>query len=236
MAAALEGHIDAIRPDGVITGWACNRADARPCHVQIKTGDRIVAEAFADQFRHDLFENGLGHGHYAFVARLQCDDVPPGWQSFDLYEARVSQVFPQSSGKRIEGPPLQPRPTRSLDDLLTPPPFWSDAQVLARLDCLQLEDNLRRMGVVRFVDVTCRYVLHRWLDDSARMKYVAKIKAGTTSATEAFRGMMLSKERKKIFTPLAGVFDSTFPYTLRPLRWMDEAGLLSVFDGALSER
>jgi len=70
MAGTAEGSFDTLV--GLIaSGWV--RDPQRPDEsvlVQVREGDRVLAEGMADGFRDDLLAAGIGHGRHAFRIEL----------------------------------------------------------------------------------------------------------------------------------------------------------------------
>jgi hypothetical protein len=62
----IKGSVDQIGVKGV-SGWIYNTADSRPMVVEAVLHHRIVGEALADNFRHDLAEVGMGDGRCGFA-------------------------------------------------------------------------------------------------------------------------------------------------------------------------
>jgi len=69
-AAHIQGYIDAIEPDRLF-GWAWNTTDpSERLTIEIRQGDELIVKLEANQPRPDLVANGIGDGHYAFVAYI----------------------------------------------------------------------------------------------------------------------------------------------------------------------
>jgi hypothetical protein len=69
-APHLQGYIDAIEPDRIY-GWAWNSGDpSERLAVEIRQGEQLIVRLEANQLRPDLVSNGIGDGHYAFVANV----------------------------------------------------------------------------------------------------------------------------------------------------------------------
>jgi len=82
-AGTVRGHVDLVTPD-VIEGWAqiAERPEAPVC-VAIYAGAQCIGEAFADLYRADLSQAGLGSGKHAFRFAL------PAGGRFDLSAIEV---------------------------------------------------------------------------------------------------------------------------------------------------
>jgi hypothetical protein len=87
----LQYHIDAVSAD-MIAGWACNTANpSKPCTVELKAGDKLLATAQAATLREDLVAAGVGNGCHGFSIQLEM--LP-----FSA-EAREAHLF--VNGKRV---------------------------------------------------------------------------------------------------------------------------------------
>jgi hypothetical protein len=98
--AKIEGRIDAI-DNGKVYGWVWDRL--RPedrLKVEIRLGDRMLAEGLADVERKDLAGSGIGDGAHAFV--LELHDLPGP----DEVSSLVALVTSPSSGSTAS---LRPR-------------------------------------------------------------------------------------------------------------------------------
>jgi hypothetical protein len=87
----LQYHIDAVSAD-MISGWACNTLrPSKPCSIELKTGDKVLANTQAATLREDLLAAGIGNGCHGFS--IQLDMLP-----FSA-EAREAHLF--IDGKRV---------------------------------------------------------------------------------------------------------------------------------------
>lgn len=70
---SIRGSVDSLTPEGAV-GWAFDGRIGEQIVVQALLGGRILGEAVADRFRHDLAQAGLGDGacgfELAFYERL----------------------------------------------------------------------------------------------------------------------------------------------------------------------
>ncbi|HEV7264996.1 MAG TPA: hypothetical protein VGN83_08780 [Falsiroseomonas sp.] len=62
---SIRGSVDSLTPGGAV-GWAFDGRAGEQLVLQALCGGRIIGEATADRFRHDLAEAGLGDGHCGF--------------------------------------------------------------------------------------------------------------------------------------------------------------------------
>lgn len=62
---SIRGSVDSLTPEGAV-GWAFDGRTAERLVVQALCGGRIIGEATADAYRHDLAEAGLGDGSCGF--------------------------------------------------------------------------------------------------------------------------------------------------------------------------
>ena len=76
-----------------IFGWAWNRnqPDA-PINVDILDGEKLLGTVPANQFRQDLFDQGIGNGFHGFIYA-----VPPG-----LKDGRAHSIKVKISGANLE--------------------------------------------------------------------------------------------------------------------------------------
>ncbi len=62
----IDGFIDGFREPGHLFGWAFVATGEPPIHIELREGDRLLAQTVADIFRPDLLAAGLGDGCCAF--------------------------------------------------------------------------------------------------------------------------------------------------------------------------
>ncbi len=210
----LHGNIDGTSPEGFIFGWAWRAGTLERCHVRVLSDGRPVAEALADRFRRDLLEAGIGLGFCGFVARAQ-KPLAPGPHLLQLLEAKTET--PIGREVRIEIPASAAEKTANARLALPhPQTIWSDEDVLAHLAQFNLAAHHRRMGTLRFIDVTFRYVLGRWADEVGLNAYARELDSGALSPEQFFAALLRSKERKANPKPLPSPFDYRFPFTAPP--------------------
>jgi len=203
-------YLDRVTSDGYIEGWARDESEPRACILQILQNGEVIGEMVADCFRQDLLDAGIGHGHYAFYARLY--DAKPG--EFDL------EVAEKHLGTRISvtGParhmiPVMERSRPVAVQELVRRRRWTANDLVRNIGCLHLSENARTMGSFRFVDVTYFFLLNRWMDEAA-LVHVRKLEGGETSPEEFFTEVALSEERLASSSVLPGPYDGRFPYKL----------------------
>jgi hypothetical protein len=67
----IQHHIDTVTAD-VVSGWACNTIwPSRPCLVELKLGDTVIASTRAATLREDLLTAGIGNGCHGFSIQLE---------------------------------------------------------------------------------------------------------------------------------------------------------------------
>lgn len=95
----MQGHIDAVTPEGLVEGWCRDETDdsARPA-VRFLVNGIAAGEANAGLYRDDLKRAGLGDGHYGFSGHVDCD-------AFTSRRVQSVQMVDAASGQPI-GPPF----------------------------------------------------------------------------------------------------------------------------------
>ena len=208
----FEGGIDGFTRDGFIAGWACRPGIVARAHVRVRWEDEIIGEAVAEEFRLDLLHAGKGLGHCGFFARLK-RELPPGEHVFALVavaedggEVEIARHLPLVM-------PADPEIRARLPDSPSERRIWRDEDVLGHLAQFDLPRQCREMGVDRFVDVTYRFALDRWADDSARGLYPSILEKASLTAEAFFSIILTSDERKGRQAPLPSPFDYRFPFS-----------------------
>ncbi|MFT2091643.1 hypothetical protein [Paraglaciecola sp. 2405UD69-4] len=93
----LQYHIDAVTAD-MVSGWACNSLKpAHPCKVELKQGDKTIAETKAATMREDLVAAGIGNGCHGFAIELNM--LP--------FSAEPREVHLFINGKRVTQTAIQ---------------------------------------------------------------------------------------------------------------------------------
>jgi hypothetical protein len=204
----IEGHIESLSPDGTVHGWVRDTDSAAPCHVQVLHGGALVAEAMAAMFRADLLRAGHGHGHYGFAARLH-SPLPPGPCGVALHLPRHGISAPMA----LAVPVLDRMHAATVEQLLSVPPSWTVADLLANPGCVDAGGNYGRMGGARFVDGTYRFVLGRWPSKAEALLHIGNLAHGRLSAEDFLVDMLSSDERADLGPELLSPFDPVFPFT-----------------------
>lgn len=212
-APVFEGGLDGFTRDGFIAGWACRPGIVARTHARVLWEGESIGEAVADLFRLDLLRAGKGLGHCGFFARLR-RELPPGEHVLSLV------AMPEDGGGEIEIArdlslvvPADPEIRARLPLSPREPQVWRDEDVLAHLAQFDLPRHCREMGVERFVDVTYRFALDRWADDSARGLYPSILEKASLTPEAFFSIILTSDERRGREAPLPAPFDYRFPFS-----------------------
>ncbi|GAA0856838.1 hypothetical protein [Aliiglaciecola litoralis] len=93
----LQYHIDAVTSD-MVSGWACNTLKpSKPCLVELKQGDKTIAQTKAATLREDLVAAGVGNGCHGFTIELNM--LP--------FAAEAREVHLYINGKRVTQTAIQ---------------------------------------------------------------------------------------------------------------------------------
>lgn len=88
---SVQYHIDTVTSNQV-AGWACDPArPTKPCVVEVKEGDKVLAATKAATLREDLVAAGIGNGCHGFTIDL---DMLP-------FSAAAREVHVFIDGKRV---------------------------------------------------------------------------------------------------------------------------------------
>jgi hypothetical protein len=203
----IEGTAETVLPDRHILGWLRDTDASQPCHVQIRLGPAVVAEAVADLFRADLLRQGHGHGHHGFRARLRAE-IPPGVANAALFlPGRGSFIR-----VRLTVPPLLPRPVTRVEALLREEACWTVADLLAHPECLALESNLARMGAARFIDSVFHFALRRWPEKAEAAVYDHALETHDLTPAALLVELLSSRERAELDPALISPWHPEFPF------------------------
>ena len=202
--------LDRVAPEGYIEGWARDESSHSPCVLQILQNRTVISEAIADSFRQDLLEAGVGHGHYAFYARIH--DARPGECELEVVEKHSGAAIGVSSPTRHVIPVLGKSDSITVRDILRRR-RWTANDLVQQIGCLQLLENLRFMGPYRFVDVTYMFLLNHWMGETG-LRYVRQLEGGIISPEECFREIAFSDDQISPSRGLDGPFDGRFPYRI----------------------
>ena len=104
------------------------RNSPKPCHVQLRVKDVIVAEDIADKYRPDLLRAGIGYGHCAFYACIR--GLEPGRYPLRLFDGRTGTPLGVDEHVLYDIPPFESRPPKSVKELLAPRDQWQDSDLL----------------------------------------------------------------------------------------------------------
>jgi hypothetical protein len=206
--ALIEGHIESLTQDGIVHGWVRDTSSLSPCHMQVLHNGGIIAEAMAAIFRADLLRAGHGHGHYGFAARLR-RPLPPGKCSVALHLPSHGRTAPMG----LMVPRLDAATPHAVETLLSAPPSWTVADLLAAPGCLDAEGNCRRLGTRRFVDAGYRFVLDRWPSKAETRLHADNLDRGRIAAREFLLDLIGSRERADLGPNLPSPVDDTFAFT-----------------------
>ena len=99
-SSALEGNLDGVTPDGLVSGWCWYpaRPDLRAT-VSVLIDGEVAGCANATQFRPDLARAGIGDGRHGFSFALP-------WQALDAKGALLVAVRDAGSGAPLGSPAL----------------------------------------------------------------------------------------------------------------------------------
>lgn len=208
----IQGYIDRIDEAGFVSGWVRDHAIQRPALIEIFEGDELIAQAVADQFRRDLFRDGVGHGHYGFRARILHNR--PITSRLGLWSVAHEQWLNPEDGTIHESSQSQKDAILSVQDLIMPPVGWEEGDLLEYTASLRLPRSLASMSPLRFLDIVHRYLLGRWSDDSARQRYLDPLRTTEIHPDDLFRTILISPERRTNGLPLTGPFSYQFPFDL----------------------
>ncbi|MFT6909091.1 MAG: hypothetical protein ACJAS1_005799 [Oleiphilaceae bacterium] len=92
----VQYHIDTVSADAVF-GWACNSLrPSRPCLVELKQADTVIASTQAATLREDLLTAGIGNGCHGFA--IQLNMLP--------FSAEAREVHLFINNKRVTASPI----------------------------------------------------------------------------------------------------------------------------------
>jgi hypothetical protein len=171
---------------------------------------RQVAAATASAFRRDLLAAGIGHGHYAYRCKLCLDEVSHG-----VLELREAGGDTAVASCNIEPGILTPNrrvTRRTIESLLVAPARWSIDDVEAHPEALDLETNLMELGPKRYIAMVYRFLLGRWPDAHDYDFYLPNLRRDLISATDIFRTIFNSSERKNNGLEPMSPFDPGYPF------------------------
>jgi hypothetical protein len=169
--AKIEGRIDAI-DNGKIYGWVWDRL--RPedrLKIEVRLGDRVLAEGTADLERKDLAGSGIGDGLHAFV--LDLHEIP----SPDEASSLVALATSPSSGSTAT---LRPR----LDVGIAPENALAKpiGRIAELLEAALANDRQIQMGQQALAR-ELRSLAPPAIPDTSAAEAAAKIEAGQQAVT-----------------------------------------------------
>ncbi|MFT5713209.1 MAG: hypothetical protein ACI9DQ_001621 [Glaciecola sp.] len=92
----IQYHIDTVSADAV-SGWACNtHRPSRPCLIELKQADTVIASTQAATLREDLLTAGIGNGCHGFSIQLEM--LP--------FSAEAREVHIYINRKRVTSSPI----------------------------------------------------------------------------------------------------------------------------------
>ncbi len=206
----IHGNIDIVSESGTVEGWAIDGNTRDPCYVQIRAENQVVGEDIADKFRPDLLEARLGHGHYAFYARISRLDA--GNYPLRLFNGRTGAPIGYHGDQVHHVPRYVKPPIKIVDELLQRRICWEDKDIIAAPSCLQLDRNYLHFGPERFVDRVFRFALGRWADPAAITDYCKLLAEQRMTPTEHFLAVLGSSERQAQTRRLSRPDDPDFPF------------------------
>jgi hypothetical protein len=178
-----------------------------PCHVQVRRGAGVVAEAIAQDFRRDLLLSNHGHGHYGFQARLR-QTLPTGPSMLVLHLPALGLGVPMA----IVVPDLRPPKRASVEALLRTPSGWTVSDLLARPTCLDMQGSHSALGTPRFVDAVFRFVLRRWPSPAEARLHAANLQANRVAPQALLVELLTGRERADMEGELLSPYDPEFPF------------------------
>jgi hypothetical protein len=204
-----DARIDLVSPVGVAEGWAKSEDRYRPVEITLWLDGRQVGAATAAAFRRDLLEAGIGHGHYAYRCRTNLNEAAHG-----ILELREAGGDAALATYTIEPGSLAPRRSAKpqfIESLLITPARWSIEDVGAHPEALDLETNLIELGPRRYIDMVYQFLLGRWPGAYEYDLYLPDIRRGMSSATDVFRTIFSSGERKNSSLEPLSPLDPRYP-------------------------
>lgn len=167
----IAGRLEKLLPEGFVEGWACD-ADLPTAALEIEVreaGGETVASGFANLFRDDLADIGVGLGWCAFRLRLA--------RPVETFrDARLTLHAIASAGEidSAQGLPLDP-----VEAAVTEPDPFSAATIQALRGAETLFDAYRKgLGARAFARVAYLYVLNRRADPESLALNLALLEKG----------------------------------------------------------
>ena len=129
--SGMQYHIDEVSAD-MISGWACNSLNpSKPCKIELKKGDKLLASTQAATLREDLVAAAIGNGCHGFS--IQLDMLP--------FSSEAREVHLFINGKRVTNTPivLKSSFTDILGDFATEVEKRMDAMLSIQTERMQRE-------------------------------------------------------------------------------------------------
>jgi hypothetical protein len=189
-----DARIDVVSPAGVTEGWAKSEDRYEPVEITLWLEGKQVGATTAAGFRRDLLAAGIGHGHYAYRCRITVTE--PAHGVLELREPGGDTAFATYTiepGALVANQALK---HRFIESLLVAPSCWSMEDVQAHPEALDLETSLLRLGPRRYIDMVYRFLLGRWPGAHEYDFYFPDLRRDLISATDIFKTIFNSDERK----------------------------------------
>lgn len=206
----IDARIDLVSPAGVVEGWARYENRFESVELQLWVDDKQVGAATASAFRRDLLAAGIGHGHYAYRCKISLDQASHG--VLELREAGGEVVLASCTIEPGSLIPYRRVKRRTIESLLVAPPRWSMSDVETHLEALALETNLMELGPRRYIAMVYRFLLGRWPGAHEYDFYLPDLRRDLISATDIFRTIFNSAERKNNGLEPISPFDPGYPF------------------------
>jgi hypothetical protein len=140
----IQYHIDTVTSD-MISGWACNTlTPTKPCLIELKQADHVIATTKAATLREDLVAAGVGNGCHGFTVQL---DMLP-------FSAQAREVHVFINGKRVTSAPIQLKSsfTEILGDFASEVEKRMDAMLSIQSERMQREFDYIKSQIQHIAD------------------------------------------------------------------------------------
>jgi len=204
-----EVYIDLVTPAGLVEGWARSASQDNPLVLTVWLDGAWVGAAVACAFRRDLLDAGIGHGHFSYRCKIRRRQADHGYleirdaggnATLASYAIEPNGLVPNRKGKR-----------RAIESLLVEPAKWSMTDIEDHLEALDLETSLMELGPKRFIAMAYRFLLGRWPGPREYDSYLPEMRRDRLSATDIFRAILNSDERKNKGRDPLSPFDPGYP-------------------------
>jgi hypothetical protein len=209
--SAGQGELHYLSSDDCFVGWARPQQPGPACEIMILRDGEPISTAVADIYRPDIMQIGIGHGHFGFRI-LRSSQCPAGKARFNLVERRSGVAFEGAASIALQVARYRRDKLLTVEDLLTPRTTWTEAEIVANLECLEPEATWRRMGSRRFVEAAFLFVLGRPADDGGRNRYVSALDTSELTAYDILKTLFGSQERASSGPPLLSPLDAKYPF------------------------